>query len=43
MKKILIITDSLALPREKPEICAFEDTWPELLKKNKKFQIHQVL
>lgn len=30
--KILLLTDSLGLPRNKPEICAFEDTWPFLLK-----------
>ena len=30
--KILILTDSLGLPRSKPEKCAYEDTWPILLK-----------
>lgn len=40
MKKILIISDSLALPREKPEICIYEKTWPFLLRE--KFTLHQV-
>lgn len=39
--KILILTDSLGLPRHKPEICSFEDTWPILLK-NIHPNIHQV-
>lgn len=30
--RILILTDSLALPRTTPEMVAFEDTWVELLK-----------
>lgn len=29
--KILILTDSLGLPRSKPEYCSFEDTWPQLI------------
>ncbi len=41
MKKILVITDSLGLPRKDPEECLFENTWPFLLKKNG-FIIHQV-
>lgn len=40
MKKILILADSLSLPRLHPEICEYEDTWPYLLKKD--FQVHQV-
>lgn len=40
-KKILILSDSLALPRSQPEICSYENTWPELLKK-KGFVIQQV-
>lgn len=40
LKKILILSDSLALPREKPESCNYADTWPFLLKS--KFDIHQV-
>ncbi|GAB3340931.1 hypothetical protein GCM10027429_28690 [Marivirga atlantica] len=40
MKKVLILTDSLALPREKPEYCGHENTWPQLL--NKHCQLHQV-
>ena len=39
--KILILTDSLGLPRFKPEICSFKDTWPILLK-NIYPDIHQV-
>lgn len=41
-KKILILTDSLGLPREKPEVCAYEQTWPVLLKQNPDFIVHQV-
>lgn len=41
MKRILLLTDSLALPREKPEFCAFEDSWPQLLKQTNLFEIHQ--
>lgn len=39
--KILILTDSVGLPRSKPEFCSFEDTWPVLLRKNDR-NIHQV-
>jgi hypothetical protein len=39
--KILILTDSLGLPRLKPELCSFEETWPIVLK-NKYPNIHQV-
>jgi lysophospholipase L1-like esterase len=39
--KILILTDSLGLPRNKPEFCSFEDTWPVLLRSNER-NIHQV-
>ena len=42
MKKILIISDSLALPRPKPEICEYKDTWPKLLSSTGEFEIHQV-
>lgn len=41
MKKILIITDSLGLPRDFPEKCSYENTWPVLLK-NEDFMVHQV-
>ncbi|MFU1858155.1 SGNH/GDSL hydrolase family protein [Sphingobacterium sp. NGMCC 1.201703] len=40
-KRILILSDSLALPRSQPEVCSYENTWPELLK-GKGFTIHQV-
>ena len=39
--KNLILTDSLGLPRHKPEFCSFDDTWPVLLRKNGR-NIHQV-
>jgi hypothetical protein len=39
--KILLLTDSLALPREWPEKCPYEKTWPQLLKKEG-YDIHQV-
>lgn len=38
--KILILTDSSSLPRERPELCKYSDTWPVLLKEN--YEIHQV-
>lgn len=41
-KKVLVLTDSLGLPREKPEVCAYEQTWPVLLKQNSDFIVHQV-
>jgi len=31
-KRILLLTDSLSLPRSKPEICTLEQTYPELLR-----------
>jgi hypothetical protein len=34
--KILILTDSLALVRLKPEFFSFEDTWFVLLKNNER-------
>lgn len=40
-KKILIFSDSLALPRSTPEVCTYEETWPVLLK-NDGFNIHQL-
>ncbi len=40
MKKLLVLGDSLSLPRLQPEMCAYEDTWPVLLKQH--FEVHQV-
>lgn len=40
-KRILIITDSLGLPRAFPEACSYEQTWPVLLKKSN-YIIHQI-
>jgi lysophospholipase L1-like esterase len=40
MKKVLILADSLSLPRLNPEVCEYEHTWPYLLKKE--YQVHQV-
>lgn len=40
-KRILILSDSLALPRSKPEHCAHSYTWPELLKQCG-YAVHQV-
>lgn len=42
MKKILVIGDSLCLPRKKPEIVEYNDTWPYLLKNTNKFEIVQI-
>jgi hypothetical protein len=40
--KILIIGDSLSLPRKKPEITTLDQTWPYLLKSNAQFEIIQI-
>lgn len=34
MKRVLILTDSLALPRENPEMIKYDQTWVNLLKKH---------
>jgi lysophospholipase L1-like esterase len=39
--KILILSDSLALPREKPEVCRYEQTWPQLIR-NDGHMVNQV-
>ena len=31
--RVLLLTDSVSLPREKPEHTKYRDTWPELLRK----------
>jgi hypothetical protein len=41
-KRVLIIGDSLALPRERPEQVKYDETWPELLKTSGKFDIIQL-
>ena len=40
--KILLLTDSLSLPRIEPEYCCYEDTWPGLLMQNSNYCVHQV-
>lgn len=40
-KRVLLLTDSLALPRLNPELCLYEETWPELLR-TKGYHVHQV-
>jgi hypothetical protein len=41
MKKvILVLTDSLGLPRSSPETCKFKETWPEILR-NEGYKIRQ--
>lgn len=40
-KRVLVLSDSLALPREKPEVTKYEDAWPALLAKSG-YEIHQV-
>ncbi|MBC7915280.1 MAG: SGNH/GDSL hydrolase family protein [Pyrinomonadaceae bacterium] len=40
-KKILILSDSVALARDTPETCSFENTWPYLLRE-KGYMVHQV-
>jgi len=43
MKKILIFTDSLGLPRAYPEVTLFEETWPELFRRNyPQLELHKV-
>lgn len=42
MKRVLIIGDSLCLPRNKPEKVDFNETWPSLLKKTGLYEISQV-
>lgn len=39
MKRIVLFTDSLALPRSEPEVTYYEDTYPYLLKKD--FEVFQ--
>jgi len=41
MKRVLILSDSLGLPRDNPEFCSYEETWPVLLKEQG-FLLHQV-
>ena len=41
-KRVLIIGDSLALPRERPEPVRYDETWPEQLKKTGRFDIIQL-
>jgi lysophospholipase L1-like esterase len=41
INKVLIFTDSLALPRLQPELCGYDDTWPELLRRRGQ-KVHQV-
>jgi hypothetical protein len=40
MKKLLIFTDSLGLPRDTPELVSYEETWAYKLKEF--FNVHQV-
>ncbi len=42
IKKILVITDSLGLPRAHPEKCSFEATWPCRLKAIPNLIVHQL-
>lgn len=41
MKRVLILSDSLGLPRDNPEFCSYEETWPVLLKEHGNL-LHQV-
>lgn len=42
-KRVLILSDSLALPRHIPENVSYEDTWVELLRtQHEEFLIHQL-
>lgn len=42
-KKVLLFTDSLALPRNEPEVVRLEETWPYLLKiEFSNYYFHQV-
>ena len=39
MNRILLLTDSLAMPREEPELTLYEDTYPYILRK--KYEVFQ--
>jgi hypothetical protein len=39
-KVVLVLTDSLGLPRSSPETCRFRETWPERLR-NEGYKIRQ--
>lgn len=39
MRRLVLFTDSLAMPREEPEVTLFEDTYPYLLRKD--FEVFQ--
>lgn len=39
-KRILILGDSLTLPRAVPQTCKYDDTWPAMLRAG--FHVHQV-
>src|SRR5687768_9305673 len=41
MKRCLILTDSLGLPREEPEVLNYEDTWPYLIRKYHSLEVIQ--
>ncbi len=40
MKRLLVLGDSLTLPRSNPEVCHYDKTWPVILRS--KYNIHQV-
>lgn len=40
-KRVLVLSDSLALPRDFPEVCDYDTVWPSLLKKTG-YLVHQV-
>lgn len=40
--RVLVLSDSLALPRKYPEICAYEKCWPQLLASSNQYKLHQV-
>lgn len=40
--KILILSDSLPLPRSKPEVVDYKNTWPEILKGSEGNEVFQI-
>jgi lysophospholipase L1-like esterase len=40
--RVLVLGDSLSLPRNKPEVVSFEETWPFLLSRTGLFEIIQI-
>lgn len=42
IKRILILTDSLGLPRELPELVSYNSTWIQRVKEKSNYELHEV-